>query len=71
MTYSIFWKFLNSFPVNRWPLLLQEAMKQLCKSTELLLYGRLSGIGGRSQQLVQFLLQLDLRISLGQLLEFS
>jgi len=38
MAYSIFWKFLDALPVNRRPLLLQEAMEQLCKSIQILLY---------------------------------
>jgi len=71
MAYSIFWKFINALPVNRWPLLLQEAMEQLCKSIQILLYTRLSCIRHCTQQLVQFMLQLDLRISLRQLLELS
>jgi hypothetical protein len=70
-TYSIFWKFLNVIPVNRWSLLLQEAMKKLCKAIEVLFYRRLSHIRYRTQQLIQFMLQLDLRISLRQLLELS
>ena len=71
MAYGIFWKFLDALPVNRWPLLLQEAMEQLCKSIQILLHTWLSCIRHCTQQLVQFMLQLDLCILLFQLLEIS
>ena len=71
MAYSIFWKFLDALPVNRWPFLLQEAMEQLGKSIQILLHTWLSCIRHCTQQLVQFMLQLDLRISLRQLFELS
>ena len=71
MAYSIFWKFLDMLPVNRRPLLLQGAMEQLCKSIQILLHIWLSCIRHCTQQLVQFMLQLDLRVLLFQLLELS